>query len=68
LGGPAAERRGVPNYAISSLAELFRNIVSLIHNKLLIEYLEDLATLEVRHGEGDERSSLVEVAKEEAKV
>lgn len=39
----------LPDNAISSLSKLFRNIVPLIHDEVLIEDLEDLAARHVRH-------------------
>lgn len=46
----AAElERGLPDNAISSLSKLFRNIVPLIHDEVLIEDLEDLAAGHICH-------------------
>ena len=48
----------VPDYAISSLAKLLGNIVTFINDKVLVEDLEDLATLEISHVVGAAISSL----------
>lgn len=39
----------LPYYAIGSLPKLLRYVVSLINNEVLIEDLEDFATLKVSH-------------------
>ena len=39
----------LPYYAIGSLPKLLCYVVSLINNEVLIEDLEDFATLEVSH-------------------
>ena len=39
----------LPYDAISSLSELFSHVVALIDNEILVEDLEDLPALEVRH-------------------
>ena len=39
----------LPDNTISSLSKLFRNIIPLIHDEVLIEDLEDLAARHVRH-------------------
>lgn len=39
----------IPHYAISSLPQLLRYVVSLVDNKVLIEDLEDFAALKVSH-------------------
>jgi hypothetical protein len=43
---------------VSSLSQLFRNVISLIYDELLVEDLEDLSALEIRRhsGAGVERS------------
>lgn len=38
-----------PHNSVCSLAELFRHIIALIDNEILIEYLEDLSALQVCH-------------------
>ena len=43
----------IPNNTISSLAKLLGHSVSLIHNEVLVEHLEDLPSLEIRHGAGE---------------
>ncbi len=39
----------LPDYAIGSLAELFGNIITFIHDEVLVEDLEGLAALEISH-------------------
>lgn len=43
------ERKGLPDYAVGSLAQLLGNIVTFINDKVLVEDLEDLAALEISH-------------------
>lgn len=38
-----------PDYAIGALAQLFCDVVPLIDNEILVEHLEDLSALHVRH-------------------
>ncbi len=38
-----------PYYAISSLAQLLCNVISLVNDEVLVEDLEDLAALKVSH-------------------
>ena len=44
-----------PDNAVGALAQLLSHVVALVHNKLLVEDLEDLAVREVRHGGGGVR-------------
>ena len=39
----------IPYYTVSSLSKLFRDIVTLIHNEILVEHLENFAALKVCH-------------------
>jgi hypothetical protein len=41
-----------PDNAVGALAQFLGHVVALVHNKLLVEDLEDLAVREVRHGGG----------------
>jgi hypothetical protein len=45
------KRQRVPDNAVSTLAQLLGHSVSLVDNKVLVEDLEDLAALEISHGE-----------------
>lgn len=42
-------KRNSPNNPICSLAQLFGDSIALVDNEILIEDLEDLAALEIRH-------------------
>lgn len=44
--------RNEPNNTISSLAELLGDSISLVDNEVLVEDLENLATLKISHGYG----------------
>jgi hypothetical protein len=45
----AAEDEGSPDDAIGTLSQLLGHIVPLVYNELLVEDLEHLATLQIRH-------------------
>jgi hypothetical protein len=45
LGSESAEKADVPNYPISTLTQLLGHIVSLVNDEVLVEDLEDLASL-----------------------
>ena len=40
----------LPDNTIGALAELLRHSISLIDDKVLVEDLEDLSSLQIRHG------------------
>ena len=50
--GRRDQTRHVPDDAIGTLPQLLGHVISLIHSKVLVEDLEDLATLRIRHGRG----------------
>jgi hypothetical protein len=47
--------KGLPDDAVCTLTELLGDIVVLIHDEVLVEDLEDLATLQISHGAGVRR-------------
>lgn len=45
----SADPRHLPDDTISTLAQLFGDIVVLVHDEILVEDLEDFATLQLSH-------------------
>lgn len=43
----------LPNDTVSALSQLLCDIVLLVDNEVLVEDLEDLATLQISHGDGE---------------
>lgn len=55
---------GLPDDTVSSLPQLFRYIVALVDNEILIEDLEGFPTLEVRHVGLECRGAIVQSSSE----